>query len=108
MKKKKTKTLSVNSDIFDMSFLRHESFNSLTPDAKDLLIMFISLLHDAHQDEISNNEDIRSMLSHYSPNNKLLESSKYISWGQGLQHLIADIITGKDITSPTFKHRTKH
>ena len=89
-------------------WLNHESFNSLTTDAKDLLIMFISLLHDAHQDEITNNENIRSLLSHYSPNNKLLESKKYISWGQGLQHLIVDIITGKDITSPTFKHRTRH
>ena len=55
-----------------------------------------------------NNSDIRSLLMSYSPNNKLLESSNPVSWGQGFQHLIIDIIMGNDITSPTYKSRTKH
>ena len=90
-----------------MSFLQDEGFNSMTPDARDLLMMIITLLNDAHQDEV-NNSDIRSLLMSYSPNNKLLDSSNTISWGQGYQHLIIDIIMGNDITSPTYKPRTKH
>ena len=90
-----------------MSFLQDEGFNSMTPDARDLLMMIITLLNDAHQDEV-NNSDIRSLLLSYSPNNKLLDSSNPISWGQGFQHLIIDIIMGNDITSPTYKPRTKH
>ena len=109
MKKNKYKPLQLNNNkIFNMSFLNDEGFIAMTPDARDLLMMIITLLNDAHQDEMHNNEDIRSLLMNYSPNNKLLESSDPISWGQGFQHLIIDIITGKDITSPTYKSRTKH
>lgn len=108
MKNLKNKPLELDSMIFDMSFLNHDAYNSMSSDAKDLFILFITLLNDAHQDEIDNKKDIRSLLEYYSPNNKLLESIKYISWGQGLQHLMVDIIMGNDITSPTYKSRTKH
>ena len=108
MKKYKYKPLQLsNNKVFNMSFLQDEGFNSMTPDARDLLMMIITLLNDAHQDEV-NNSDIRSLLMSYSPNNKLLDSSNPISWGQGFQHLIIDIIMGNDITSPTYKPRTKH
>ena len=108
MKKYKYKQLQLsNNKVFNMSFLQDEGFNSMTPDARDLLMMIITLLNDAHQDEV-NNSDIRSLLMSYSPNNKLLDSSNPISWGQGFQHLIIDIIMGNDITSPTYKRRTKH
>ena len=109
MKKYKYKPLQLsNNKVFNMSFLQDEGFNSMTPDARDLLMMIITLLNDAHQDEVHNNSDIRSLLMSYSPNNKLLDSSNPISWGQGFQHLIIDIIMGNDITSPTYKSRTKH
>ena len=98
----------INNKVFNMSFLQHDGFNSMTPDARDLLMMIITLLNDAHQDEMYNNADVRSLLMNYSPNNKLLESSNPISWGQGFQHLVIDIIMGEDITSPTYKCRTKH
>tara|TARA_B100001564_G_scaffold247083_1_gene209657 strand:+ start:2164 stop:2502 length:339 start_codon:yes stop_codon:yes gene_type:complete len=98
----------INNKVFNMSFLQHDGFISMTPDARDLLMMIVTLLNDAHQDEMHNNSDIRSLLINYSPNNKLLESSDPISWGQGFQHLIIDIIMGEDITSPTYKCRTKH
>ena len=109
MKKNKYKPLEMqNNKVFNMSFLQDEGFNAMSPDARDLLMMIITLLNDAHQDEMSNNTDIRSLLMNYSPNNKLLESPNHISWGQGFQHLIIDIIMGNDITSPTYKSRTKH
>ena len=109
MKKYKYKPLQIsNNKVFNMSFLQEDCFIAMSPDARDLLMMIVTLLNDAHQDEMHNNSDIRSLLINYSPNNKLLESSDPISWGQGFQHLIIDIITGKDITSPTYKSRTKH
>ena len=51
---------------------------------------------------------VRPLLEQFSPNNKLLESEEYISWGRGLHDLLSDIVTHKDILSPTFKPKVKH
>lgn len=92
----------------DVTYLKHPDFKSMSDETQSLLIMVQSLLSDAHLIESDSDKDIRILLQKYSPNNRLLDSEKYISWGLGLHNLIADIITGKDISSPSFKPRTKH
>ena len=97
-----------DESVLDRCYLEHEGFTTLPKDAQDLLIMVMSFLNDAHTLEIDLNKDVRPILEQFSPNNKLLESEEYISWGRGLHDLLSDIITHKDILSPTFKPKVKH
>jgi hypothetical protein len=92
----------------DVTYLDHEDFLTMSPNSQSMLLMVFALLSDAHQIEMNFNKDIRILLKKYSPNNALLESDNYISWGKGLHDLVVDIITGKDVTSPSFKPRVKH
>jgi hypothetical protein len=97
-----------NKNNIDTSYLTNDEFNMMPEDTQNFVIMLMCLLRDAHRLEIDHNQDIRLLLRAYSPNNKLLKSEAYISWGEGLHSLIADIIQGKGFHSPTDKSKAMH
>ena len=100
--------MSTNKNNLDTSYLSNDEFNMMPEDTKNFIKMLMCLLRDAHMLEINHNRDIRLLLEAYSPNNKLLKSDAYISWGEGLHSLITDIIQGKDLHSPTYKSKVTH
>ena len=86
----------------------NKKFHDLHPETQYLLNIIMTLLDAAHYMDIEENLSGRDLLDVYSPDNQILKTEGFISWGSALHALLTDVIEEKDLLSVVSHERYLH
>ena len=91
-----------------MTYIDAQTFHDFNPETRHFIEMVFDILLEAHMLEKDGTSTSKTMLQAYSPSNELINSKNSITWGEGLHHLIFDILMKKNIHLYGYGTKTLH
>ena len=86
----------------------NKDFYNMSAETQTCLRIIMTILETSHLIENGDQYSPRKLIEIYTPENSILETQNYITWGQAVHVIITDVIQKKDLLSQAPSKELRH